>query len=538
MPSYKITRKSIVSNYETFRNTFFPILGNHGEFYGEPGDRSYQLLSYLSTQFTDQNIIVWDAYNGLSSLALSLNSKNYVHGFTTNNLILPEIKEQSSLSFYNIDLANSKNRDAWKSLILSSALIFIDRSPHNGKEEYEFFKFLQENMYNGIVIAEQIWSMKDMRDQFWAKIPDERRCDVSLLANHSGTGIFWFSPEIEVVVEHDTISPYKTIKEQWTLVTAYFNLTKCADASAEIKARNAEYYFQHAVGTLSLPYNMVIYCDAESLPRIQAIRPTLVNTKYEIRVFDDFKFNPMNPDEPSFEELREKIIYNRIQKPYQFDNRNTASYYLFCMSRYLMMKEVILSNPFQSTHFCWINFCMERMGYRNLLHLEECLGTFREKFSTCYIDYVPQPLVENTAEYFQRGRCGMCSGFFTGSKFYMFNVCSLIIQKFVLYLNQGYGHADEQLYSPVYFENPHLFDQYFGDYTEMITNYSAIYERSREPLSNFIRNSFLHGNYAMCKKACEVLLSSIAKQKCTFSSDDMQSLEYYFTQSYIQLQKY
>jgi len=72
----------------------------------------------------------------------------------------------------------------------------------------------------------------------------------------------------------------------------------------------------------------------------------------------------------------------------------------------------------------------------------------------------------------------------------------------------------------------------------MITNYSAIYERSREPLSNFIRNSFLHGNYAMCKKACEVLLTSIATQKCRFSSDDMKSLEYYFTQSYIQLQKY
>jgi hypothetical protein len=278
---------------------------------------------------------------------------------------------------------------------------------------------------------------------------------------------------------------------------------------------------------------MVVYCDEESLPKIQAIRPPWAKTKYEIRVFDDLKMNPANADEPNFGTLRQMINENRVKNPYQFDPRNTASYYLLCISRYLIMKETILANPFESTHFCWINICMERMGYLNLMHLEECLGTFRDKFSTCYIDYIDPVFIANTKEYFDYGYCSMCSGFFTGAKYYMFNVCSLILQKFVQYLHQGYGHADEQLYSPVYFENPHLFDQYFGDYTEMITNYAAIYDRPREPLYNFIRNSFLHGNYPLCKKACETLVMSIAKGKCALSEDDMRILEYYFTQSYM-----
>jgi hypothetical protein len=93
------------------------------------------------------------------------------------------------------------------------------------------------------------------------------------------------------------------------------------------------------------------------------------------------------------------------------------------------------------------------MGFRNLIHLEEGLAVNRDKFSTCYIDYIPENLVRNMREYFRWGRCSMCSGFFTGNAEYMSRVCDLIEDKFLYYLNIGYGHADEQLFSPVYFEN-------------------------------------------------------------------------------------
>jgi len=123
-------------------------------------------------------------------------------------------------------------------------------------------------------------------------------------------------------------------------------------------------------------------------------------TKYIVRDFDDFKFNKDIELRETFADYRNIINENRIKNPYQFDNRNTASYYLFCMSRYIMLKEVIELNPFQSSHFCWINFCIERMGYQNLMKLDEALNVKRDLFSTCYIDYVPEPLVNNTSEYF------------------------------------------------------------------------------------------------------------------------------------------
>jgi hypothetical protein len=281
-----------------------------------------------------------------------------------------------------------------------------------------------------------------------------------------------------------------------------------------------------------MPYNLVVYCDEESLPKIQAIRPIEYKTKYVVTVFDDIR---VSPDAKTFAEYRAQINQNRKDKPYHFDPRNTASYYLFCLSRYWMLRETIRENPFESTHFCWINFCMERMGYKNVLHLEECLSVYRDKFSTCYIDFVPQGLVENTPEYFTVGRCSMCSGFFTGNNKYMSEVCGLIIQKFQKYVGEGYGHADEQLYSPVFFENRGLFDQYFGDYTEMITNYKYVYDRPTEPVRNFIRNSFQHGEYRLCLKACQVMIESIGLGKCQLDESSMGRLEHYFTQSIIRV---
>jgi hypothetical protein len=393
--------------------------------------------------------------------------------------------------------------------------------PHNGFMEMDFYNFLKKIDYQGFVICDDIWYFKEMRDNFWLKLEDKYKYDITNFGHFSGTGIFTFNPEIRF--EKPDIS-------NWTLVTAYYNLTKCPDASTEIMKRDKDYYFGHSIATLCFPYNLVIYCDQESLEQIQQIRPEYLKDKtvYIVNEFDEMRFDQ---ESKTFAEYREKIKENRINRPYNFDNRNTASYYLFCMSRYLMLKYTILCNPFQSTHFGWINFCIERMGYKNLVHLSEGLAVNRDKFSTCYIDYIPESLVKDTAEYYRWGRCGMCSGFFTGNKEHMYKVCDLIENKFLAYVDQGYGHADEQLYSPVYFENPELFEHYYGDYLQMITNYKYIYEAPEPPIYNFIKNSFLHKNYRKCFEACEFVWNSYSMKKCDINNGYLRELCYYYMMS-------
>lgn len=98
------------------------------------------------------------------------------------------------------------------------------------------------------------------------------------------------------------------------------------------------------------------------------------------------------------------------------------------------MERILNDNPFQSTHFAWINIHMEQMGSQNLRYLDEALSVHRDRFSTCYIDYLPESLINNTKEYFKQGRCSMCSGFFTGNKHYMTLFCQAILQQFNEYL--------------------------------------------------------------------------------------------------------
>jgi len=459
------------------------------DFYKNPGDQHYMLLAYLSSLFDNKHIIEIGTHVGESAVALSYNKNNIIYTFDIIDKVSEEKKQVNNIKFIIDDImSNFETREKWKEIILSSAFIFLDVDPHNGFMEYDFYLFLKENNYDGFVVCDDIWYFKEMRNNFWYKIEYQYRYDISHLGHWSGTGVFTFNPNYKF---------YKNDNSDWTLVTAYFNLTKCPDASEEICKKDKSYYLSHSLSSLNLPYNLVIYCDSESYDQIFNLRPKYLREKtvYKIIEFDDIML-----DNKSFTTYR-------------------TSYYLFCMERYIMLRETIETNPFNSTHFSWINFCIERMGYSNLKYLDEALAVKRDKFSTCYIDYIPYELIKDTKEYFKWGRCSMCSGFFTGNKEYMYKVCGLILDKFLHYLSLGYGHADEQLYSPVYFQNPDLFEHYYGDYRQMITDYKYVYECPENPIRNFITNSFQFNNFEKCIECCEFILNSLKLGKCHLEND-------------------
>jgi len=481
---------------------------DQAEFEGPPGREHYWLLAYLSTLVNHSTLIDLGTHRGRSALSLSYNETNVVHTFDIEDRIPAEFKQKPNIRYRLENIFD--NLEAYKELLLQSPLIFLDIDPHEGPMEYQLYEFLRDNHYTGLLVCDDVWHFKGMRNHFWYQIPAEYRYDVTAVGHWSGTAIISFRtlplPNMSLM---DT---------GYTLVTAYFNLAKCPDASAQIKERNQEYYLSHAHSTLTLPCSLVVFCDAESYDQLYAIRPDWLRSKthYVIREFDDF---------PNFGMLRNKIIENRtVVHPYHFDPRNTASYYLFCMSRYWMLRETIESNPFNSSHFAWINVCIERMGIPNVRYLKEALSVRRDRFSTCYIDYVPPTLVNNTKEYFQFGRCGMCSGFFTGNAQNMFAVCGFILDKFAQYVQEGFGHADEQLYSPVYFEHPDLFEHYYGDYAQMITNYVRIRENAEAPVHNFISHAFAHGNYAKCLEACEFVIQSLKERTCHLNEEYLKKL--------------
>ena len=476
---------------------------NWSEFCNSQGIEHYKFLAYMTTFFKGRDIFDIGTHRGASALALSYTPENTVHSFDIEHLYnLPKV---SNIEYNLQNLWEPVIRQIWEQKLLNSAFIVLDIDPHEGTRELEFYEWLKAKNYKGFVICDDIWYFKPMRDNFWYKIPSDDKIDVTELAHWSGTGIIRFQPS--------ELWPAHSPPTNWTVVTAYFDLTKMPDASNEIKARPLEHYLTTSIATLSLDQNMIIFCESENEELIRKYRPAWLHNKT--------RFISMSFENFPLTKYRQRIIDNRKSHPYQFDPRNTASYYLFCMSRYAMLKMAIAYNPFNSTHFSWLNICIERMGFSNLMELDNVFEQNRDKFSTCYIDYRPKDLVENPPEYFKHGGlCSMCSGFFTGNSYYMKEFCNEIEKAFVDYLEQGYGHADEQLFSVVYFRRPEIFDFYFGDYFQMIRNYVWIKEAPQAPLNNLIQNSFNHKDYEVCKKGCRVLIDSIEKGYTSLNNDD------------------
>lgn len=494
------------------------------EFYGKPGQQHYQLLAHLSTLYNDTYIIDIGTHNGHSALALSYNESNTVYSYD----IIPKlqnspINNRDNIEFRIENLLNETGLEKNKDFILKCPMIFLDVDPHDGMVEYKFLKYLEKNQYKGIVVCDDIWYFKPMRDKFWYQIPGKYKTDISDYGHFSGTGIISYHQKIKIGLE-DTLNLNKEHPKSWTVVTAYFDLTKCTDASRTIKDRPLKHYLDNANTTMSLEQNLVVYCEKDNYEKLKSLRPKHLHhrTKYVVMRFDDFTFN----------KYRDKIAQNRKEKPYHFDERNIPSYYLFCMSRYEMIKRTIEENSFNSTHFCWLNICIERMGYQNAKYLNDVFSIYRDKFSTCYIDYIPPELVNNDQEFWKFGRCSMCSGFFTGKAKYFYKFCNEIQQKFLKYLELGYGHADEQLYSPVYFDHPDIFDWYLGDYFEMVSNYKYVRVNAHKPVNLLIKKSFTYKNYSVTARGCEIMWGSILKGKCELDQTHFIKLVKYTLYSY------
>lgn len=497
-----------------------------------------RLLAHLSTLVNNSTIVDFRTGNGSSAFALAYNQTNTVVTYDTESKVMCEKIKTCSRIKYSTTGSPPSGED-----LMGASMIYIDRPHSNGSKAYEFYSWLKTSGYKGLLVYRGIWSQKELHDQFWGLVPDNMKVDLSLQTRTSNTmetgvpngiGLIFFGQCCPTGMQ-----PMSEINQDWTLVTAYFDLSGYCDMNPSVRSKN--FYFDHIHSVIMYPCPLVVYCDQGSLEEIKKVRPEHLQsrTRYVVLDFDQLSFEGHDGYEnKKFHEYRQQIIANRKAKPYQFDARNTASYYLFCISRNLILKKTIKENPFNSTHFAWINICIERYGYSNVIHLGEALGFHRNRFSTCYIDYVAQETVDKPSEYFTYGRCSMCSGFYTGNSEYMYKACHEIESQFLEYLEQGYGHADEQLFSPVYFKHPDLFDHYYGDYTEMITNYAFIYEHPEKPLSNFIKKSFDCGFYRKCYEACQFIWNSYLKRKCSLNRELFTQLEYYRTATEVYLSRH
>jgi hypothetical protein len=157
------------------------------------GQEHYRLLRYLASEI-NSNVTEFGTHAGSSAIAMSLD--------TTYKILTYDIVEEKSKSYDYLDniifrLCDYQKDSEYEDLILNSKMIFID-APHNGFFERDCYNWLKEKKYNGITIWDDIHLNHHMVS-FWEDV-DLRKTDITQYGHITGTGVIYFSDDIELVL--------------------------------------------------------------------------------------------------------------------------------------------------------------------------------------------------------------------------------------------------------------------------------------------------------------------------------------------------
>ena len=202
--------ESLIKNYELKLKGHFTSQGfidSKQKF----GIEHYKLFMAISMQLKNVSILEIGTHNGNSAIALSYGN------FAGNNIKIDtydiiDLLQECSRNFFNKYNINYKLenlfdinvRETNKDKILSYDIIFIDIDPHEGILEYEMLNWLKDNKYEGLIffddihlglghIANNYRATEHSMNDFWGKINDEIKKDLTYIGHHSGTGMVCFN---------------------------------------------------------------------------------------------------------------------------------------------------------------------------------------------------------------------------------------------------------------------------------------------------------------------------------------------------------
>jgi predicted O-methyltransferase YrrM len=157
-------------------------------FDAEPGKEAYRLYAYLSKTFNYKTILDVGTRFGNSALSLSKNGRNKVVSYNITEEGASQISKKN-ITWKIMDFRNDDTIE-WEKV----SLILLDVDPHDGKKEREMLDFLAEKNWSGIILLDDIHLNGQMKD-FWNKLPEEKKQDVTEFGHASGTGILEFNKQ-------------------------------------------------------------------------------------------------------------------------------------------------------------------------------------------------------------------------------------------------------------------------------------------------------------------------------------------------------
>ena len=304
------------------------------------------------------------------------------------------------------------------------------------------------------------------------------------------------------IITYDYKKLYKS-----TIVTFYFNIKNLADSTSLVRPQS--FYMEKGRETLKLNYPMVIFCDETTYHEIKTIRDEYISnatlTKYIIKNITEYDF---------YKDNIEKIRNNRIHNSNYENSRNTPSYYLVCMFKIMALYIAHQKNLFNTDYYAWIDFGGSHIMKDFNQSAIKIVDNPNPKISFCYIHYRTKEEIYSLLRT-SGGFCGVAATSFTIEATYITHFYDTIFTLFYELLNNGIGHADEQILTLFYDKHPELCTIYYGDYYSILKNYHEPLEDVHCIIHNYIKETINKGRKDLALTCAISIMNSINNKNRT-----------------------
>lgn len=252
-----------------------------------------------------------------------------------------------------------------------------------------------------------------------------------------------------------------------TIVSCFFDLRQGVVENRspngdEIKKKQK--YFDLAKDfILKLPYPLVFFTnDDDLISFIKIHRKEYMKITYLWKInFEDLYFQKYA------EEIQRNKSFHIIRN--ECPIKDTIPYIIVNYNKFDFLSKAMDINPFESTHFLWLDFGINHIAsnteeiHRWILEIKDPIRQL------CINPYFS--LDQNHKSYFTFHYHNMAGGLFSGSIQNLLQYKDLFEKKLNQILFEKWYQNDEAIMTLVHYENPKLFDLYYGDYKGIVSNY-------------------------------------------------------------------
>lgn len=308
--------------------------------------------------------------------------------------------------------------------------------------------------------------------------------------------------------------------ETITYVTCFYDL-KNRD---KINRRSKEEYMEYAKLIFAIKKPMIIYTELEYFWEIYNGRKKYNNqhnTLIIIKRFEDLPYYKFKNLLDYFKNVKHNEIFLKNEK-------DTPNYFIITWSKFFFLREIILNNPFNTTHVGWIDFGINHLNISG--HTPEAAGShdienfiIPDKIKVGIITGFGQTEI-NSDTFYTSFKGVVLGGLFIGKNDNVLILTDLFNNEIYTFLSKELSPFEESIMAKIIITHMDLFTFYFGDYKNIIKNFNYPTENIDHIINIIIIRSRMINSHIIGLIACKLLYDSWKLNKVLLSIKQIHAL--------------